>query len=131
MKPTLACFVALALAGCAPFNATNAPPPAADQQSISTDSELVTAYIDCVNGYAITRANYDVTAYELADAAIGACSNKLNDVRVRYAQRGTSDGGERAAAHLREEMRARVLTHIIEARNMHKPQRAPASTSGT
>jgi hypothetical protein len=120
---------ALLLAACSapPFVPDpNAPPPAPLPTELA-----VREYMGCVYAYAIPRWNYDATADELADAAIGACLTELQDVRTAYAQVFGIRNAENSAATVQQHVRQRVFTAIIEARNTHTPPVQPSSSAGT
>ena len=104
MRDALLAIVFLTMAGCArPF-------------VVDPNANAVGAYIDCVNQYAVTRVDYNVTAGELADAAIGACQSKLEAVRQMYRTQLSAERSNRLADSVRDDARSRVVTEIVEAR---------------
>jgi hypothetical protein len=103
MRDALLAIVFLTMAGCArPF--------------IAVPNNATPAYIDCVNQYALTRIDYNVTAGDLADAAIGACQSKLEAVRQMYRTQLSAERSNRLADSVRDDARSRVVAVIVEAR---------------
>jgi hypothetical protein len=103
MRDALLAILFLTMAGCAkPF--------------VAVPNAATPAYIDCVNQYASTRIDYNVTAGDLADAAIGACQSKLEAVRQMYRMQLSAERSNRLADSVRDDARSHVVTVIVEAR---------------
>ena len=118
MRDALLAIVFLTMAGCAkPFVVDPNAKPAAPGQPYQSPTDLaVGAYIGCVNQYAVTRVDYNVTVGELADAAIGACQSKLDAVRQMYRTQVSTERSIRLADSVRDDARSRVVAVIVEAR---------------
>ena len=92
--------------------------------------DAIRAFTSCVYGYASPRLDFNVTAEELAEAAIGACPSQLNEVRELLVRSSGQSVADRTAEDFMQETRRSLLTSIVDARNLKQPLQVPSAPAG-